>query len=95
MEAFREFLEPRVEEARQELTLKEQGELAIIMEEATGHLTALASKAGGKPDGSWKAELNDDSSREDVQREAQYHLFKHGQTSKEDASHDIEKQYEI
>ena len=92
MEAFREFLEPRVEEARQELTLKEQGELATMIEEATGHLAALASKAGGKPGGSWKSALNDDSSWEDVQREAQYHLFKHGQTSKEDASHDTDKQ---
>ena len=94
LEAFRELLEPRVEEARQELTLKEQRELASLMEEATGHLAALASKAGGKPDGSWKAELSDDSSWEDVQREAQYHLFKHGQTSKEDTSPDIEKQFE-
>ena len=90
LEPFRELLEPRIQEARQELTLKEHSELARIMAEAQGHLTALTSKAGGKPDGSWKAELREDSAWEDVQREAQYHLFKHDETSKQDLSRDIE-----
>jgi hypothetical protein len=94
LESMRGFLEPRVRQARQELTSKEKGEWAKVMAQAQGLLTALASKAGGKPDGLWKAELNDDSSWEDVQREAQYHLFKHGQTSKEDVSHDIEKAHD-
>ena len=70
LEAFREFLEPRVAEARQELTSKEQCEWESMVQEATHNLAVLASKAGGKPDGSWKADLNDDSSWEDVQREA-------------------------
>ena len=38
--------------------------------------------------------MHDDSSWEEVQREAQYHLFKHGQTSKEEVSRDIEKAHE-
>jgi hypothetical protein len=71
LEAFREFLEPRIAEARQQLSSKEQREWVSMMEEATQNLAALASLAGGKPDGSWKAALSDDSSWEDVQREAQ------------------------
>lgn len=94
LESLRGFLEPRIQQARQELTSKEEGDLANLIAEAQGNLTVLASKAGGKPDGLWKAELKDDSSWEDVQREAQYHFFKHGQTSKEDVSHDIDKAHE-
>ena len=45
------------------------------MEEATQNLAALASLAGGKPDGSWKAALSDDSSWEDVLREAPFVFY--------------------
>ena len=51
MEPFRDFLEARFEEARQELTMKEVDELTSIMAETRAHLAVLARKAGGKP---WK-----------------------------------------
>ena len=94
MESFRDFIDSKVQQARQELTLKEKSELAMAMAEAESHLTALVGKAGGKTDGSWKIELHDDSSWEEVQREAQYHLFKHDPTSKEDVSLDIEQTHD-
>ena len=75
LEAFREFLEPRIAEARQQLSSKEQREWVSMMEEATQNLAALASLAGGKPDGSWKAALSDDSSWEDVLREAPFVFY--------------------
>ena len=91
LESFRDFLGARVQEAREEIVSKEKGEWDRIVADAQGHLAALASKAGGKLEGSWKAELSEESSWEDVLREGQYHLFRHDQTSEEDMSHDIER----
>ena len=51
LESCREFIDSKVQQARQELTLKEQSELATAMAEAQSHLTALVGKAGGKTDG--------------------------------------------
>ncbi len=93
LESFRDHLQTRVKEARREITAQEKSEWDSIMADAQSYLTELADKAGGAPGtpgGSWKAALSEDSSWEDVQREAKYHLFKHDPTSKEDVAKDIE-----
>ena len=73
MEPFKAFVEAIVEKARQELTEKEVTELTRIVAETSALLAALATKAGGKPDGSWKEVLDAKSTWDEVQQESPRH----------------------